>query len=571
MSDGEALRVEVVEEPLRAEIGPDLRKALLSHPVVRSRYPEADLWLVGLDVLDKGTDAAFGPRKPEGEEANSPFRAVLANMTGSEVVEAEGRLWELEDLSIIPTSRPRLPNDEEHAWALDILRRDAALAARIDAGEVEPYRPIPPLASVLDADGSVVRAVAVGLREAGPDGGAGRHRIVGVRSSDGEVLTEGPGLLDGVERDCGLPDGPSEATPDPAEGAQQARVRLWRGEELLWDMVVVRPAASSGSNGSGVELRLVDFQGVRVLHRAHVPVLNVGFDSGAASRDWLNEESHFEAEGDEPLPGFRVCTAAPRTIAERRQGGGGFRGVALWLAGEELVVTSQLQAGWYRYVSEWRLGADGTIRPRLRFGAVRNPATCEPHTHHAYWRLDFDVVGGEQNQVQERNQPTLPGQLAPWHTIRYETHRRRDPGHERTWRVRTVKAPHGYAIVPGPTDGTADAFGAGDVWVVTQHSEEIDDGEGVTSDPARARAQIDRFVSGELVEREDVVVWYAAHLRHEGHEADLEMAAVGPELQPFNWRARIEREPYAMLEPPVHDRDDDDDDDYDEDEDEDDE
>ncbi|MFP5319891.1 MAG: hypothetical protein ACLGI2_16555 [Acidimicrobiia bacterium] len=555
------MRIEVTEEPVRGEIGPELRKALLGHAVVKSRYPEADLWLVGLDVLDKGSG--------EGEEANSPFRAVLTNMAGSEVVEAEGHLWELDNLSIIPTSRQRLPNDEEYAWAVDILRRDPALAARIDAGEVEPYRPLPPLGSVIDADGSVVRAVAVGLREPGAGGGGARHRVVAVRSSDGEVLTEGPGLLGGVDRECGLPDGPAESTPDPADGAQQARVRVWRGEELLWDLVVVRPAGSSGSNGSGVELRLVDFQGVRAIHRAHVPIVNVAFDGGAASRNWLNEESAFEAEGDEPLPGFRVCTSAPRTIAERGEGGGNFRGVAVWLDGEELVVLSQVQAGWYRYVSEWRLGPDGTIRPRLSAGAVRNPVTCDPHTHHAYWRLDFDLVGPEQNQVQERNDPTLPGQLAPWHTIRYESQRRREAGRERTWRVRTVKSPHGYAIVAGPGDGTADEFGAGDLWVLVQHPEEFDDGEGFTTDPARARAQLDRFVSGELVEREDVVVWYAAHARQEGGGSGG-LTTMGPELQPFNWRARVEREPYGMLEPPVHDRDDDDDD-YDDDEDDDDE
>jgi len=552
------LRIEVVEEPVRAEVGPDLRKALLGHPVVRSRYPEADLWLIGLDVLDKGAG--------EGEEANAFFRAVLADMGGSEVVEAEGRLWELDALSIIPTARHRLPNDEEHAWALEVVRREAGLADRIDAGEVEPYRPMPPLASELDADGSVVRAVTVGLRQGGAGGDAAGHRVVAVRTSDGEVLTTGPGLLEETGADCGLPLGAVQATPDPAEGAQQARVRLWRGEERLWDLVVVRPAGSSGSNGSGVELRLVDFQGVRALHRAHAPIANVAYAGGAAARTWLNEESEFDADGEEPLPGFRVCSAPPRTVLDKGQGGGSFRGVALWLDGEELVVASQLQAGWHRYLSQWRLAADGTIRPRLGFAAVSNPTTCEPHTHHAYWRLDFDVAGPEQNQVQERNDPTLPGQLAPWHTIRYETQRSRDPGRDRTWRVRTVRSPHGYAIVPGPADGAADAFGAGDVWVVVGHPEEIDDGEGFTSDPARARAGIDRFVSGELVEREDVVVWYGVHVPGDSQ------AVVGPELQPFNWRAKVEREPYGMLEPPVHDRDDDDfeDDDYEDDDDEDD-
>jgi hypothetical protein len=331
---------------------------------------------------------------------------------------------------------------------------------------------------------------------------------------------------------------------------------VWQGDDLLWDFVVVRPSASSGVNGSGVELRLVDYQGVRVLHRAHVPILNVAYDGldggcGPTYRDWLNQESCFEADGDEPVAGFRVCAAAARTILERGEGGGGFRGVALWLEGDELVVASQLEAGWYRYLSEWRLHRDGTIRPRMGFAAVRNPCTCEPHTHHAYWRLDFDITGAGLNLVQEHNSPTLPGQLAPWHTIRYEVQRPRDPAHQRRWRVRTVRSAHGYAVVPGPDDGTADAFGAGDVWVLAYHPEELDDGEGFTTDPTRSRAHLDWFVTGELVEREDVVLWYGAHFRHApGEGADDAPHRVGPDLEPFNWKPQSERGPYIPLAPP---------------------
>jgi hypothetical protein len=47
--------------------------------------------------------------------------------------------------------------------------------------------------------------------------------------------------------------------------------------------LVVRPAASSGTRGSGVELRFVDYKGKRVLYRAHVPILNVKYDDGEAA------------------------------------------------------------------------------------------------------------------------------------------------------------------------------------------------------------------------------------------------------------------------------------------------
>src|SRR5262249_51752516 len=37
----------------------------------------------------------------------------------------------------------------------------------------------------------------------------------------------------------------------------------------LWKFLAVRPGASSGTNGSGVELRFVDYRGKRVLYNGH--------------------------------------------------------------------------------------------------------------------------------------------------------------------------------------------------------------------------------------------------------------------------------------------------------------
>ncbi|MGH9279474.1 MAG: hypothetical protein ACRD12_15405, partial [Acidimicrobiales bacterium] len=385
----EPLRLEVVEEP-EEDLAGELTSVLLSHSVVRARYPSSDMWIVAVDKLDKR----------ESEEGE--FRAFLADMNGNDMAEAYGRLADPYSITVTPTDRPRLPNEEEHAWALALLRdNDPELAQRLDAGEVEAYRPMPPLASVQGPDGSVRRAVTVGLRERRPDGGV-RHRVLAVRTDEGDVLEEGLGLPQPADRDCGGPEG---QTCPPRAGKDRARVRVWRGDDMLWDMLVVRPSASSGVNGSGVELRDVDYQGLRALQRAHVPILNVNYDRGGHGcgptyRDWLNQEACFEADGDDPVAGFRVGTTAPRTILDTGRGGGNFRGVALWLDGEELVILSQLEAGWYRYVSEWRLDAGGTIRPRMGFSAVSNPCTCAPHTHHAYWRLDFDILGNDPNLVQ---------------------------------------------------------------------------------------------------------------------------------------------------------------------------
>jgi hypothetical protein len=521
------LRVEVLPEP-----GPDqamavASTALLDHELLQVEFAGRDLWTVGYDVVDKGPGAG------------NEFVATVQDMDSGRVVVARGRLDDPDATIIEHTAFQRPPSEDEFAWALDRLAEHPRLGPALAAGELEAYRPMPPLANEEDPDGAVYRAVAVGLRSP-----AGEHRVVGVLVSDGEVLPAPERVPAPSSDDCGAPLAPRR--PEPDAGARQARVRVWDGEVLVWDMVVVRPLASSGLNGSGVEIRTLDYLGRRVLHRGHVPILNVLYESdgvaagcGPAYRDWANQEAGFGAEGEDPVAGFRLCTAPPRTILETGMDGGDFQGVALWLDGDELLIVSQLQAGWYRYVSEWRFRADGRIQPRFGFAAAKNPCTCKPHVHHAYWRLDFDIMYPGSNVVQEFNEPPIRGRTR-WLAMRFEARRPRDPSHQRYWRVRHDRAGRDYSLVPGPADGTADDFGAGDVWVLRYRSDEIDDGQGFTRDPALARAGLDRFVTGEPVQSEDVVIWYGAHFRHDPAQAEPEGEhghRVGPDLVARHWEA----------------------------------
>lgn len=510
------------------------KSTLLDHDIVQVDFAGRDLWLVAHDVHDKG------------QEAGQRFTATIQDMDGGRVLLADGRFDELDYSTLIHANWQRPPSDDEFAWAVDTLKaEDPVIGPALEAGELVAYRPMPPLANLRDPDGNVERVVAVGLRSA-----AGEHRVIGVRTADGEILAEAPGVPGPSADDCGAPPGPA---PAPVHGSRQARVRVWQGDTQLWDLVVVRPSASSGTNGSGVELRTVDYRGGRVLQRAHLPILNVDFGEegvaagcGPAERHWAHEEAAFEAEGDDPVPGFRLCTASPGTILETGIDGGGFRGVALWVDGDDLVVLSQLEAGPYRYVNEWRLAADGTIRPRLGFSAGTNSSTCKPHTHHAYWRLDFDVLAPGSNVVREHNHPPIRGETR-WHLMRFEVKRPRDASHERFWRVRHDRDGRDYSVVPGAGDGTADDFGAGDVWVLRFDPDEIDDGQGFTTDRARARAGLDRFVSGEPVHGEDVVLWYAVHVSHPGGDVDR----VGPDLVAGHWHSKDLPEPELLDESPA--------------------
>ena len=82
-----------------------------------------------------------------------------------------------------------------------------------------------------------------------------------------------------------------------------------------------------------------------------------------------------------------------------------FSGVAVEKLPDRLVLTTQMQAGWYRYIQKWTFYLDGTIEPRFGFSAVTSPCTSKPHNHHAYWRFDFDINGFPSDLIQEFNTP----------------------------------------------------------------------------------------------------------------------------------------------------------------------
>ncbi len=192
-------------------------------------------------------------------------------------------------------------------------------------------------------------------------------------------------------------------------------------------------------------------------------------------RDWQNSETCFEAVGTDIIPGVRLCSNPAKTLLDSGTDTGNFRGVAIYVQGQEVVLVSEMQAGWYRYISEWRLHADGTIRPRFGFSAINNPCTCKVHHHHAYWRLDFDIARREatlsRNSMILHYFPACTG-ITKKHEIRHM----KDNTRHRKWRVRNTLTGEGYELIPGPNNGTASNYGVGDIWVLKYHGAEIDDG-----------------------------------------------------------------------------------------------
>jgi hypothetical protein len=475
--------------------------------------------------------------------APDAFVACVYDYAENRVLEALGSLHALDpqvpaDLQISWLGHQPLPDGNEFAAAVEIVRHERDLRERIASGELSLFRPMPPFIERQLPDGRVERTLAVGLRSTRAE--APFHEIVGVSMFDRPVIREG---LDGVvhpgERVCEPP--PARDTFGHGPGATgQCWVTVTSGGQTLWRFLAVRPAASSGTNGSGIELKYVDYRGKRVLFHGRVPILDVEYGSdgraigcGPTYRDWQNSETPFEASGTTVAPGFVLCPTPARTIIDNGTDQGTFAGVAIYVDGQEVVLVSELQAGWYRYITEWRLHSNGTIRPRFGFAGTENRCTCNLHTHHVYWRLDFDIRTSSHNVVEEFNDPPIVGG-SNWHAKQFEIRRPRDAAHKRKWRVRNTATGEAYTIVPGPNDGTPTAYGVGDLWVLRYRSGEIDDGHGFTTDPALSGAHLERFMSQpESVVDTDVVVWYAGHYVH---DAGIEVGnRVGPDLVPSGW------------------------------------
>jgi hypothetical protein len=492
---------------------------------LRREAAGAELRLLSLQLLDD--DAKD---RPAGAET---ALAHVYDYSNNRLLRVCGALDRLDRASVVETAAQPLPTDEEFEAAVEMLAAQSEYGPAIRAGELLAYRPMPPLVPTETPDGRVERTVAIGLVPSTP---RGLHRFVAVNMIRREIVRGFEGAAHASHDECGPP--PSSGCPATGTSGR-VRVTVSQGGTTLWTFDAIRPAASSGTNGSGIELRGVRYRGKQVLYQAHVPILNVeyfpdgiGAGCGPTYRDWQNSETCFQAQGTDVIPGFRLCPAPAQTIIESGTDGGNFRGVAIFAQGQEAVLVSELQAGWYRYISQWRFHANGTIRPRFGFAAANNPCTCKDHHHHVYWRLDFDIRTAGNNVVEEHNSPPLVGS-SPWHTKRYEIRRPRDAARNRHWRVRNLSTDEGYLLVPGGNDGTRDAYGVGDAWIVRYRgSSEYDDGQGFTTDWGLSRANIDRFVNGEVVEDRDVVMWYAAHFRHTpGHGS----AYVGPDLKPVNW------------------------------------
>jgi hypothetical protein len=418
-----------------------------------------------------------------------------------------------------------LPSPEEFDAAVEILKNDPKFGPGLMAGKTFPYRPMPPLASESVA---AERALHVGLFGGDSDSANQIVAVNMIRNTASVYRSGAPPLALAGPATCGVPGAGQPTTSRGSPG--QANITVVRGGQTVWEMLVVRPSASSGTRGSGIELRDVKYRGKPVFKRAHVPTLNVLYDNNACGpyRDWQWQEGMFMADGADIAPGIRQCVTEPQTIMDASTDVGNFRGVAVYHhpSNGELLLLSEMEAGWYRYISRWEFTPDGVIRARFGFDGVNNTCVCNTHHHHAYWRFDFDAATAGRNRFTEYSTFAFN---AP---ILTEVKRYRDYARNRHWTIENIVTGELLRILPGHDDGVADSYAGGDAWFLRYRSAELDDGRNSTD--SNTAADLHMFINGESLNEQDVVMWYAGHSTHV-YDGAPGGHLIGPDIVVVRW------------------------------------
>jgi hypothetical protein len=524
-------------EPSQATVS-TISRAVLANRILAGMLKGTQHRVLSVDFID----ASQGRQQMTASAPPERFRATIYDYTNHRTLLADGRVKQPSKVSIEETAIQPFPTEEEFRTAVNHLTGGEKFGARLRSEEIVAVRPMPPMISEEMPDGRTRRFVAAGLLTRG---GRSTAEILGVDPLDG-TLRRFPehaplGSRPGNTETCGAPVDVGQRTADKGTPGR-VKVTIRKGAKTIWKFTAIRPAASSGTNGSGIELRSVYLRGKRMLGRAHVPILNVKYDQDRCGpyRDWQFQEGQIEANGtDVGNTGFRLCPTPARTIMDTGSDSGNFLGVGVYIKEPEIVFVSEMEAGWYRYVSEWRFDVDGTLRPRFGFAAVQNSCVCNRHHHHVYWRLDFDVITSGGNRVSEYNDPALVGSNK-WDDKKFEVARARDPLRKRHWRVVNLANKAAVDILPGANDGLASTmpdapFGRGDVWILRFRDSEFDDGVVAVGPPYEAN--IGQWVNGEAIDNHDVVIWYAGHFTHNLREQDAAQHGhlLGPDIKPINW------------------------------------
>jgi hypothetical protein len=544
----------------------DAAKAkLVQHPELHRFLRLSRNRLVSFELVqdvDKGSNQETPPNR---------FRGTFYDYTNNQTLIAEGSFDRPDTITVNVVTTQPLPSPEEFDDAVGLVRSDPRLGPALSDGRLQVYRPMPPLYIPASSKGRVDRAVNVGLmaKDSSEKSLEFNNEVVSVNLSRGTVIRfpDGapPTSKAGPNAICGPGSGGGTSSRGVA-GQFNFTINAQDGSEL-WSFLAIRPSASSGADASGIELRNVKYKGHVVLKLANVPILNVSYDNNTCGpfRDWEYSESDFDADptaGVNVAPGVRSCSVAATTQLDTGIDTGNHQGIAYYKSGDQVILVSEMSAGWYRYISEWGFHEDGRISPRFGMGATANSCTCNGHVHHAYWRLDFDIDGNTPNRITEGDGRIRPaaadtdhkmdlgkmiqkmGQEAtpqrPIFSPNYTTEVKRYRDKTSSWLIKNPATGRTYQLLPNDNDGTAlnDSYGKGDFWALLYRKNEFDDSLVRTN----TSANVDAFLNDQAIMDTDIVIWYGIHINHNrpggqimGHPFISGQFVAGPELIPVRW------------------------------------
>lgn len=529
--------------PTRADVDAAIARIAKS-PQLNNALARSENRLVAFEFLNAATDKAGS--------LPTRFRATYYNYTTDMAVVAEGDFAAKLPIAVREEAfDPGIGNGEFDA-AAEIIAADAALGPQHQQEKLELYEPMPPVSNL---DGE--RLVNVGVRNLE----TGENQIVGVSFRRDTVVRykdNAPPTSRANAAGCGVASDPQGPTGSGEPGQLQVTATEPGNNTPVWEMLVVRPSSSSGATNerSGVEIRDVKYRGKSVLKRGHLPVLNVQYTGQCGPfRDWQYAEGYLQVPTTgvtypNGVDGGFAVIASPgvaTTVVETGNDVGNFRGVAVYQqnvgGNNELVLVAELEAGWYRYIMEWRFGFNGTIRPRYGFGSTQNSCVCIQRNHHAYWRFDFDIV-------QPNNKLFLMERGKKFQKpIETESAFFRNYARNRSILIQNATGNEAYVVIPNQTDSSVtdaagvltDTYGKGDFWLFRFQGTAASPGE--INDPnTNTSINVAPWLTGESVNNQDIVVWYGAHQTRKDDASFAESPniltgrhVIGPELRPIRW------------------------------------
>ena len=167
-----------------------------------------------------------------------------------------------------------------------------------------------------------------------------------------------------------------------------------------------------------------------------------------------------------------------------------------------LSISIYARIGAYHLFQAWYLSEDGQILPRMFSRGIACPFN---HTHHVYWRLDFDINQAWSNRIFVWNH--VGGLEITLYKVTNESNDLKNPSTARRWFVQDSQTGHGAWVVPGPSDGSLDAWSFLDVAARRYHCSE--DG------PWPFGLGELGYDNGEGIQEKDVVFWYVSHVFHD--------------------------------------------------------